>query len=127
MRFKVDCVLERQDDAGNKNKRTPFILSSPHNYSAWIGRPHRGDVNSIHVRSGTNIPDNFLVHVKKSKLSGNALLIQVPRWALSRAHGPRRPPWSSSRALSTPSTELGLLDAGLAVGSRGTDLTIGLS
>nr|GMD44155.1 hypothetical protein Iba_chr10cCG12210 [Ipomoea batatas] len=41
MRFKVDCVLERQDDAGNKNKRTPFILSSPHNYSARIGRPHR--------------------------------------------------------------------------------------
>nr|GMD45934.1 Gamma carbonic anhydrase 2, mitochondrial [Ipomoea batatas] len=83
MRFKVDCVLERQDDAGNKNKRTPFILSSPHNYSARIGRPHRGDVNSIHVGSGTNIPDNFLVHVKKSKLSGKALLTQVPRWALS--------------------------------------------
>ncbi|CAL9171830.1 unnamed protein product, partial [Musa hybrid cultivar] len=41
--------------------------------SIWYGCVLRGDVNSIHVGSGTNIQDNSLVHVAKSNLSGKVL------------------------------------------------------
>ncbi|KAL2249750.1 gamma carbonic anhydrase 2, mitochondrial [Sesamum indicum] len=41
--------------------------------SIWYGSVLRGDVNSIHVGSGTNIQDNSLVHVAKSNLGGKEL------------------------------------------------------
>ncbi|URE07554.1 bacterial transferase hexapeptide domain containing protein [Musa troglodytarum] len=41
--------------------------------SIWYGCVLRGDVNSIHIGSGTNIQDNSLVHVAKSNLSGKVL------------------------------------------------------
>ncbi|CAD5192426.1 unnamed protein product [Musa acuminata subsp. malaccensis] len=41
--------------------------------SIWYGCVLRGDVNSIHVGSSTNIQDNSLVHVAKSNLSGKVL------------------------------------------------------
>ncbi|XP_061342324.1 gamma carbonic anhydrase 1, mitochondrial-like isoform X1 [Gastrolobium bilobum] len=41
--------------------------------SVWYGCVLRGDVNSISIGSGTNIQDNSLVHVSKSKISGKVL------------------------------------------------------
>jgi carbonic anhydrase/acetyltransferase-like protein (isoleucine patch superfamily) len=32
-----------------------------------------GDVNSIHIGSGTNIQDNSLVHVSRANISGKVL------------------------------------------------------
>ncbi|KAF8668924.1 hypothetical protein HU200_052130 [Digitaria exilis] len=44
-----------------------------HGSSIWYGSILRGDVNSIHIGSGTNIQDNSLVHVAKSNISGKVL------------------------------------------------------
>ncbi|CAI0392327.1 unnamed protein product [Linum tenue] len=41
--------------------------------SIWYGCVLRGDVNSIHIGTGTNIQDNSLVHVAKTNLSGKVL------------------------------------------------------
>ncbi|KAL5659549.1 hypothetical protein ACJX0J_032712, partial [Zea mays] len=44
-----------------------------HGSSIWYGSILRGDVNSIHIGSGTNIQDNSLVHVSKANISGKVL------------------------------------------------------
>ncbi|KAI5387095.1 gamma carbonic anhydrase 1, mitochondrial [Lathyrus oleraceus] len=41
--------------------------------SIWYGCVMRGDMNNISVGSGTNIQDNSLLRVAKSKLSGKML------------------------------------------------------
>lgn len=41
--------------------------------SIWYGCVLRGDVNNIHVGSGSNIQDNSLVHVAKSNVGGKVL------------------------------------------------------
>nr|GMC50396.1 gamma carbonic anhydrase 2, mitochondrial [Ipomoea batatas]GMC56080.1 gamma carbonic anhydrase 2, mitochondrial [Ipomoea batatas] len=43
------------------------------NSSIWYGCVLRGDVNSIHVGSGTNIQDNSLILVEESELCGKGL------------------------------------------------------
>ncbi|CAN6208791.1 unnamed protein product [Urochloa humidicola] len=44
-----------------------------HGSSIWYGSILRGDVNSIHIGSGTNIQDNSLVHVARTNISGKVL------------------------------------------------------